>query len=177
MKTAKKELGKSQLEIEFELDEQEFAMYVDKALEHMKSHVKIDGFRHGQAPKELAEKKIGPENLLMEAGDIAVKESYTRYINENNVEPIGNPEVQIKKIAKGSPFVFTAKMAILPDIELPDYKKIAASLKPKNIEVDEKELQDALDYLQKSRAKFSPLDRASEWKDYVEIEYTNPNIN
>ncbi|MEK7664170.1 MAG: trigger factor [Patescibacteria group bacterium] len=177
MKTAKKDLSKSQLEIEFELTAEEFNEYVDRALDHLKSHTKIDGFRQGQVPRDLVEKKVGQENLLMEAGDLAVKKSYAGYINENALEPIGRPEVQIKKIAKGNPFLFTVKISILPEVILPNYKEIASQVKAESISVDEKEIEDALSYLQKSRAKFSQIDRGAEVKDFVEIEYSSKDIS
>jgi len=177
MKTTKKDLGKSQLEVEFELDEKEFNEYIDKALEHLKNHTKMDGFRQGQVPKEMVEKKVGSENLLMEAGDLAIKKSYAKFVIENNLEPIGNPDVQIKKIAKGNPLLFTVKVSVLPEIELPDYKDIASKIKGQEISVDEKEIEDALKYLQKSRAKFSQIEKGAELKDFVEIEYENADIN
>ena len=124
MKVTKKDLGKSQLEIEFELDEQEFKEYIEKTLERLKSHTKMDGFRQGQVPNDLLEKKVGIENLLMDAGDLAVKKSYSKFVIENNLEPIGEPEVQIKKVAKGSPFLFTVKISVLPDIDLPDWTQV-----------------------------------------------------
>src|SRR5260221_504803 len=99
MKTEIKKLAKSQIEVSFELDEQEFSKYIDKALEHLKSHVKMDGFRKGQVPKEMVAKKLGDEAVMMEAGDLAVKETYVKYVNENSLEPVGQPEIQIKKIA------------------------------------------------------------------------------
>src|SRR6266404_2347927 len=127
MKTEIKKLAKSEVEIAFELDEKEFAVYVDKALEHLKGHVKMDGFRAGQVPVEMVEKKVGQENVLMEAGDLAVKGAYSKFVRENeSMEPVSEPEVQIKKIAKGSPFEFVVKVAVLPEIELPDYKAIVA---------------------------------------------------
>ncbi len=179
MKAELKRLPKSEIEINFELDEQEFRKYIDKALEHLKGHVKMDGFRPGQVPKEIVEKKVGNEDLLMEAGDLAVKENYTKFINENNLEPIGQPEVQITKIAKGSPFLFTVKVSVLSEIELPDYKEIASKVKGNKISVDEKEIEEAVNYLQKSRAKFTEKNPStgSGRGDFVEIEYQSENIN
>jgi trigger factor len=124
----------------------------------------------------MVEEKIKPEALLMEAGEHAVQHVYSDYIRENNLEPVGHPEVQIKKIAKGSEFIFTARVAILPEVELPDYKTIAKSVKGKSIEVTEQEVQDALNYLQKSRAKMSLKNEAAELKDFVEIEYSCKEI-
>ncbi|MEK7124716.1 MAG: trigger factor [Patescibacteria group bacterium] len=177
MQTKLKKLPKSQIEIDFELTAEEFSKYIDKALEHLKDHVKVDGFRQGMVPKEMVEKKVGQENLLMEAGDLAVKETYAKFVNENGIEPIGNPEVQIKKIAKGSEFLFNVKVAVLPEIELPNYKEIASQIKTNNISVNDQEIEDAVNYLQKSRAKFSQVDRPAENKDFVEIEYQNEHIN
>ena len=187
MKTELKKLPKSEIEIDFELTAEEFSKYVDRALEHLKDHVKMDGFRQGMVPKEMVEKKVGQENLLMEAGDLAVKESYSKFVKENNLEPIGNPDVQIKKIpasrsfseggAKEDTFSFTVKVALLPEIKLPDYKKIASGIKNNEISVTEKEIEDAINYLQKSRAKFSQVNRPAENKDFVEIEYQNEHIN
>ncbi len=176
MKTEVKNLGKSQLEIQFELDEKEFAEYIDKALDHLKDHMKMDGFRPGSVPRDLIEKKVGQENLLMEAGELAIKKSYSKFVAENNLEPIGQPEVQIKKIAKGNPFLFTVKISVLPEIELPNYKDIASKIKGQEIAVDEKEIEDALVYLQKSRAKFTDKETV-EKGDYVKIEYQSENIN
>lgn len=177
MKAIKKDLGKSQIEIEFELDEQEFAKYIDKALEHLKGHVKMDGFRPGTVPKDIVEKKVGNENLLMEAGDLAVKETYIKFVTENNLEPIGEPEVQIKKIAKGNPMQFTVKVSVLPEVELPNYKEIASQIKGAEVVVEEKEIEEALHYLQRSRAKFTDKAGGAEKKDYVKIEYQNEHIN
>lgn len=176
MKVNQKKLEKSQIEIEFELTPEEFQKHTDRALLHLKDHVKMDGFRPGQVPLKIVEEKVGNEKLLMEAGDLAVKESYTKFVNENNLEPIGQPEVQITKIAKGNPFLFKVKISVLPELELPDYKSIAAKVKGRDVSVDEKEIEEALNYLQKSRAKFSDKEKA-ENKDYVKIEYQNEKIN
>src|SRR3989344_913311 len=135
MKTEIKNLGKSQMEIEFELTAEEFGKHAEHALLHLKEHVKIDGFRQGNAPLKMVEEKIGKENLLMEAGDHAVNHVYSDYVRENNLEPIGQPEVSIIKIAQGSPFVFKAKITVLPEIKLPDYKEIAGRIKGGEISV------------------------------------------
>lgn len=177
MKTIQTKLPKSQIEIEFELAEEEFQKHVDHALLHLKKHIKVDGFRPGQAPAKIVEERVGKENLLMEAGDVAVKHVYLKYIAENKLEPVGQPEVLIIKIAQGSPFIFKAKITLLPDIELPDYKNISSKIKGKEISVTEEEVQDALNYLQKTRAKFTAENRPAEKKDFVEITYQNKDIN
>ncbi len=177
MKNTIKKLPKSQIEVEFELTADEFQKYLEGALLKLKDQVKMDGFRKGAVPLKMVEEKIGNENLLMEAGDLAVKKSYRDFVTESKLEPIGDPEVQIKKIAKGSPFEFVVKISVLPEIVLPDYQEIAKKVKGQDILVDEKEVEDAVIYLQKSKAKLSPVERGAEPKDFVEIEYQNSQIN
>ena len=91
MNVKQKKLPKSQIEIEFELTAEEFKEHFEHALEHLKKHVKVDGFRPGKAPNNLVEDKIKPESLLMEAGDIAVRETYTKYVKDMGLETVGNP--------------------------------------------------------------------------------------
>jgi len=117
METKQTKLPKSQIEIEFELTAGEFQEHFEHAIEHLKHHMKVDGFRAGKAPASMVEEKIKPEVLLMDAGDHAVQRVYTDYVKESKLEPIGQPEVSIIKIAKGNPFIFKAKITVLPDVE------------------------------------------------------------
>ncbi|HQK63733.1 MAG TPA: trigger factor, partial [Candidatus Staskawiczbacteria bacterium] len=176
MKATQKKLPKSQIEISFELTADEFKEHFEHALEHLKHHVKVDGFRQGKAPASMVQEKLRPEALLMEAGDHAVSHVYHDYIAENKLEPIGNPEVKILKIANGSEFAFTATITILPDVELPDYKEIAKAIKGQEISVTDQEVQDALNYLQKTRAKFTEKSESAENKDFVDIIYQSPDF-
>jgi trigger factor len=176
MKTEQKKLGKSQIEIEFELTADEFKDHFEHAIEHLKSHIKVDGFRAGKAPASMVEEKIKPEALLMEAGDHAVQHVYSDYIRESKLEPVGQPEVSIVKIAKGSPFIFKAVITVLPDVELPNYKEIAKAVKGREISVTEEEIQDSLNYMQKTRAKFTLKNEAAANKDFVEIKYSNKEV-
>ncbi|MDP3883111.1 MAG: trigger factor [Candidatus Staskawiczbacteria bacterium] len=177
MEVKSKKLPKSQIELTFELTAEEFSEHFKHALEHLKHHVKVDGFRPGQAPAKMVEDKLKPEMLLMEAGDHAVQHVYSDYVKENNLEPIGQPEVKIMKIAKGNPFIFTAVITVLPDVELPNYKEIAKTVKGNNVEVTEQEIQDSISYLQKTRAKMTLKNEPAEKKDFVEITYQNKDIN
>lgn len=148
MKVTQKKMPKSQVELDFELTEKEFKHYIDR----------------------LGEEK---ENLLNEAGDIAIKESYIKYIQESNLRPVLNPEILIVKNVQGYPFAFKALITILPDVELPDYKEIAKSVSAQDIFVTEEEIQDSLKYLQKSKAKFILKNAPAEKNDFVEISYQN----
>ena len=177
MEVKQKKLPNSQIELEFEVTAEEFKEHTAHALEHLKQHVKVDGFREGKAPAAMVEDKIKPEALLMEAGDHAVQHIYFDYVKENKLEPVGQPEVSIVKISQGGEFVFKAVLTVLPEVELPDYKEIAKKVKGQKIEVTEQEIQDSIAYMQKTRAKFTAHNNPAAKKDFVEIKYQNPEIN
>jgi len=176
MKTEIKKISDSKIEIFFELPWPEFSPYLDKAAQNLSENLALKGFRPGKVPREFVEKEIGEGKVLAEAAEIAVKEKYPQTVREEEIEVIGPPKVEILKLARGNPFSFRAKVDILPRIDLPDYKKIAQEVERKAVKVEPEEVERALDWLQKSRAKFHNLERKSKRGDFLEIEYSSPQI-
>jgi len=170
MKSILRKLKQSQIEIEFELPAEDFDKYFAKALTKIKLNTKIDGFRPGQAPDSLIE-EIKAKEILLEAAQQAVTETYTNYLLTNAIEPLGQPEVQILKMAKGNPFIFTVKVYILPQIDLPDYREISRQVPQVQVEVTDQEVRDSLLYLQQSRAKFIPKNEPAQKEDFVDVIY------
>ncbi|MDD2753188.1 MAG: trigger factor [Candidatus Portnoybacteria bacterium] len=174
MKTEIKQLPKSEVEILIELDPTEWGKFVDEATRTLARDVKIEGFRPGNAPKEMVEQKIGQGHILEAAAGIAVRKTYIKVLEEKNIDAIGRPEVHVLKVAMGNPFEFKIKTAVLPPIKLADYKKIAKSDKPKTkdkIKVEEKEIQDSLNWLKKSRTKYATVVRPAQKGDRVEVDF------
>jgi len=177
MKTEIKKLPKSQIEILFEVSAEEFQKFIEKAIFELGKDLEIEGFRKGQAPKEILIPKIGKEKILALATQQAVKENYFREVIEKKLEVISRPEIEIlSEVSFERGFSFKARFAILPEIKLPDYKKIASEIKRKEILVSEKEIDDTLSFLQKSRAKFIFENRPAKKGDFVEIEFQSPQI-
>jgi len=171
-----KKLPDSQIELEIEVSAEELDHHYKHALEHAREHVQADGFRKGNAPNSIVESRIGSEHLLADAADFAVKDAYSKAIKEHGLEPIGHPEIQILKLAKGNPFLFKLKVSVLPDVKLPDYKKIAEKAERQKVSVSEDEIENTLNYVRKSRAKFTASNKPAELKDFIEIEYESPQI-
>lgn len=176
MKFSIKKLPKSQIEITFEIPAEEFDKYYDKAVSDLTKGLKMAGFRPGKIPKEIAEKELDSAEILMTAANLVVKEKYVQAVLEKNLEVLGQPQLQILKLVKNNPFEFKAKTAVLPEAELPDYKSIASKTKKREVRVDEKEIESALAWLQRSRAKFSAKNGSCENGDFVEISYSSPQI-
>ena len=177
MKASVKKLSGSEVELEIEVPAEEFDCFIEKACLSLGKDLNIKGFRKGRAPKEFVEKEIGREKILIEAANLTVEENYKKAVLENKIEAIFNPKIEIKKLAQGTPFVFSAKTAVLPQVVLPDYKKIASKIKKKEVIVEDKEIDSALKWLQKSRAKFSAKNGFAQKDNFVEIEYSSPQIS
>jgi len=176
MKSTIKKLPKSEVELEIRVSAEEFGRFIEQAILNLGGDLEIKGFRKGKAPKNIIEERIGLEKILIEAGDLAVNETYKKAVLENKIEVIFQPKIEIKKLAKGSDLVFSARTAVLPEIKLPDYKKIASETKRNKAVVEEKEIEDTFKWLQKSRAKFTLKNQLAQKGDFVEIEYWSAQI-
>ncbi len=177
MKVSQKKLENSGIELSFELEWQEFSPYFDRAFSELSKDLKIAGFRPGMVPRQMAEKHLEQSVILKEAAELAVRKKYPDYILENNLQIIGQPQIEITKLAKGNPLCFKVKVDILPEIKLPDYKKIASKTKKaENVPVEEKEIEASLKWLQQSRAKFEESKEAVKKGNFLEIEYQSPSL-
>ena len=177
MESSIKRFPKSRVELEVKISASEFRTYFDKAASRLGQNIELEGFRKGKAPKEIIEEKIGKDKILKEAQSLAVEESYLKSIFKNKIEPIGNPEIEILAPPKpDGDLSFKVKVSVMPEINLPDYKNIAKDCKKSAISVNEKEVEDAILWLQRSRAKLSQISRPAQSGDFIEIEFSSPNI-
>lgn len=174
MKFEQKNLEKSQIEFVFTLEAVELEKFLDEAAKELSKEVKIDGFRSGTVPRKILEQQIGQGKILERAADLAVRKTYYGFIKEKEIEAIGLPEAQVLKMAPGNEFEFKVKVAVMPEVKLPDYRKIAQGEKKKTkdeIKVEEKEVDEAVKWLQKSRTKFAAVGRPVEKGDRVEVDF------
>lgn len=177
MKTEIKKLPGSQIEILFGITPEEFKDSIEKAILNLGRDLEIEGFRKGQAPKEVVIQKIGQDRILTLATRLAAEENYFREIFANKFEVIAQPDIEIlSEVSFDKGLTFKATFAAVPEITLPDYRKIASGTKRKEIFIKEKEIDDALAFLQKSRAKFIFENRPAKKRDFVEIEFQSPKI-
>lgn len=117
----------SQIKIEGEIPFEELQKERVKALAHLGSNIEVDGFRKGHVPEKVVLERVGEMALLTEMSERALARAYPEIIKEHEIKAIGQPQIQITKIAADNPLGFVATVAIMPEIELPDYKKIAAA--------------------------------------------------
>lgn len=176
MKIIIKDLPKSQKEIHILVPFEELKESIDLATKELAKEIKLDGFREGKIPPKVVEEKVGREEILNQAIRIEAQKAYRQAVKENKLEVIGTPKLEILKAEWGKPVELKIEVTILPEVKLPDYKKIASSVTKRKIEVKDSEVEDTLKWIQKSRAKFSAkLGPASEG-DLVAFSYQATEI-
>ncbi len=172
METEIKDLLHSKKEIKVRVPFAEWEGFLDEAAREISKDLKINGFRPGQTPRELVLQRISEKELYALAGEKAVKRFYVKAILENKIEAIGYPKIKITRLEPNDYLEFKATVAIMPKVELADYKKIASKIKLKKAEIEEKEVDKALDYLKQSRTKYVAVRRPIRKGDRVEIDFS-----
>jgi trigger factor len=168
------EKSETKKEIVVSISIEEMEKYIDKAAHKLSHEMTIKGFRTGHIPRNIVENTIGKESLFEEASRVAVEETYPQIIEENNLFTLSSPEVEIVKCAFGNEVVYKAIVYVMPEIKLPDYKKIVqetSKKEKKEVVVEEKEIDTALEEIRQSRAKLQKVNRVVQENDAVNINF------
>ncbi len=170
MQATKKDLPKSQVEITIELTLEEFAPYIEKGAQKVSEQVKIEGFRPGKVPVEVLKKKVGEMAILEEAAHIAIMKTVDDIVEKETAgrQPVGQPSVNITKLAPGNPLEYKVTVALMPEVTLGQYKDL--NLKAEEAKIEEKELERALNDLREMRASEKIVDREIQKSDKAIVD-------
>lgn len=160
MQVNKKDLEKSQIELTIELSPEEFAPYIEKGAAKVSQEVKIEGFRPGKVPFDILKAKIGEMTILEEAAHLAIHKTIDEVVTSNTIgrQAIGQPQVNVTKLAPSNPLEYKVIVSLLPTVALGKYKDL--NLAVEKAEVSDKELDKSLRDLQEMRAQEIVADRA-----------------
>ena len=170
MKYEIKEVRATKKKVEIEVSAEDFNNYYSQTLKKISADAEIPGFRKGKAPEDMVESRVTKEGVLSEAAEIAIRESWAKFLAESKEEAISQPQVEVIKIAKDNPLIFTAEFEILPEIKLP--KLDSAKVEKSSVEVTDQEVEDAIKWIQQSRAKYSEKISGAEDGDLVEFTFS-----
>ena len=150
-------LPQSEVEITGEIEAKAFEEYVAQALAFLKSNIEVEGFRKGKVPEAMVMKKVGERGLLDEAAEMALQHEYGHIVTEHELGVIGRPSIEITSIARKKPLEFKIKVAVFPEVTLPDHKKIARkeAVPKTDISVSDKEVDDMLENFKKADEKLA----------------------
>ena len=166
----KEKAEKNMVSFEFKVSADEFEAAVAKAYKKNVGKINIQGFRRGKAPRAIIERYYGKEVFYEDAVNIVLPDAYDKAIEEQNIEAVAQPEIDVKEISAETGVVFTAKVAVKPEFELGQYKGV--KVKKVAHKTTEKDINAEIDRIRERNARLVNVeDRAAENNDTVVIDY------
>lgn len=163
-------LEKSMAKLTIEVSAEDFDAAVNKAYQKNKNKITLPGFRKGKAPRAMIEKMYGPAVFYEDAANDLIPDAYEEAAKESELEIVAQPSIDVEQIEQGKPFIFTATVAVKPEVTLGDYKGI--EVEKKSAEVTEEELNTEIDKVRESNARMITVDdRAVEDGDITTIDF------
>ena len=170
MSLSVEKLEGSMAKLTIEVPAEEFEKAMTAAYHKMKNRINLQGFRRGKVPQAMIEKVYGPEVFYDEAANRLINEYYPKELENCEEEVVSNPEIDVEQIGKGQSFIFTAVVAIKPEIKIGEYKGVEIEKIP--TEVTEDEVMAEILKAQKENSRTVPVeDRAAQLEDEVVINF------
>lgn len=163
-------LEKSMAKLTITVEAAKFDAAVDSAYQKNKGKIALPGFRKGKAPRAMIEKMYGTGVFYEDAANELIPEAYETAAKESELEIVAQPEIEVTQMEKGTDFIFTATVAIKPEVTLGDYKGI--EVEKKEAEVSEEEITAEIDKAREANSRLITIeDRATEDGDTVIIDF------
>lgn len=163
-------LEKNMVKLTIEATAEEFDAAIEKAYVKNRGKMNVQGFRKGKAPRSIIEKMYGAGIFYEDAANLIIPDAYEKAAEECGLELVSRPEIDVTQIEKGTPFIFTALVAVKPEVTLGQYKGIEI---PKSVvEVTDEEITAELDKVRDQNARIITVeDRPVQDKDMTVIDF------
>ncbi len=163
-------LEKNMAKLTIETGVEEFEKAVEKAYQKQKSQISIPGFRKGKVPRQMVEKMYGKEVFFEEAANIVIPDAYDKALDECEEEIVSSPSIEVTQIEAGKPFIFTATVALKPEVKLGKYKGV--KIDKIETEVTEEEVDAQLERERENNARnITVEDRPVEDGDMTSLDF------
>lgn len=163
-------LEKNMAKLTMEVPAEELEKAIQGAYLKQKNRINIPGFRKGKAPRAMIEKMYGAGIFYEDAANALIPEAYSKAVDECGETIVSRPSISIEQLEKGKPFIFTAEVALKPEVVLGDYKGLEV---PKSdLEVTEEEIAGELRKEQENNSRTIDVDdRAVMDGDKVTLDF------
>ncbi|MCR4648482.1 MAG: trigger factor [Lachnospiraceae bacterium] len=150
---------------------EEFEAACEKAYQRNKKRISVPGFRAGKVPRKVVEKMYGKEVFYEDAANIIIPDAYEKAYDEaiKEIEIASAPKIDVVDMEAGKPFVFSAEVALKPEIKLGKYKGV--EVEKIETEVTEDEISEAIEKERQNAARIVAVDRAVKQGDTVTIDF------
>ena len=117
-------LEKNRAKLTVEVSAEDFEKAIEKVYQKQKKQISIPGFRKGKVPRVMVEKMYGKEVFYEDAANDLIPDAYDNALDECEEDIVSSPKIEVTQIEAGKPFVFTATVALKPEVKLGEYKGI-----------------------------------------------------
>ena len=163
-------LEKNMAKLTIEVSAEEFEKAVQNAYLRSRGKITIPGFRKGKAPRVMIEKMYGAGIFFEDAANALIQAEYPKAVDESGLEIVSQPEIDVVQIEKGKAFIFTAEVAVKPEVTLGEYKGLEVEVTP--ADVTEEEIAAELKREQENNSRTIDVDdRAVADGDMVTLDF------
>ena len=169
MKTKLKKLGGSRVELTATLDADDLKKASELAIEELAKEIRVEGFRKGKVPVEVAKKFIPENDLDAKTMDLSVRMTVVSAFEQEKQMPLLRPEISITKFVPGEMLEYVATVEVVPEVTLGDWKNLG--VKRETAKIEEKDIKGVLDNIAKSFSEKKAIKRAAKLGDEVIIDF------
>ena len=163
-------MEKNMAKLTIEVSAEELEKAIQGAYLKNKNKITLPGFRKGKAPRKMIEKMYGKGVFLEDAANALIPSAYSDALKECELEIVSQPEIGVTQLEAGKPFIFTAEVAVKPEVTLGEYKGV--EIKKVEAEVTDEEIEAELNKEQENNSRTVAVeDRAVEDGDIATIDF------
>ena len=168
MKSAVETLSPTRAKITVEVPFEELKPSLDAAYQAIAKQVNIPGFRKGKVPPPVIDRQVGRGAVLDQAINEALPQLYVQALQENDLQPLAQPEIDVTRLEDNTLFEFTAEVDVRPSIDVPAYDDLAVTVD--DVEVSDEDVEQQVQELRERFATLLEVDRAAQDGDLVTID-------
>ncbi|AZV58311.1 trigger factor [Clostridium sp. AWRP] len=167
MNVKKEKIEENVVKLEITVEAEKFNESMKKAFAKNAKKFNIPGFRKGKAPMNIIKKYYGEGVFYEDAINFCCDDTYPQAIKENDIKPVDYPEIDIVQIGEGKEFIYTAKIVVLPEVKLGEYKGL--EVKKNTYDVKDEEVEAELKTMQQKNARIETKESGSIEKGNIAV--------
>jgi trigger factor len=168
VKSAVETLSPTRAKLTVEVPFEELKPSLDAAYQKIAKQINVPGFRRGKVPPQVIDRQVGRGVVLDEAVNDVLPKAYTEALQENNLTPLAQPEIEVTKLDDAEGLGFTAEVDVLPEFEIPAYDGLEASVE--DLEVTDEDVEEQVQALRERFGTLTEVERPAADGDFVTID-------
>ena len=168
MKSAVETLSPTRAKLTVEVPFEELKPSLDAAYKAIAQQINVPGFRRGKVPPTVIDRQVGRAAVLDQAVNELLPKAYVEALQENSLEPLAQPEIEVTKLDDNDVLEFTAEVDVKPDFTVPDYEGIVAQVE--DIEISDEDVEEQVQALRERFATLVDVERAAADGDFVVLD-------